>query len=98
MSGRAGIGFNVLRLSEKISFRSKIVGSINFIFDAPSDGLNIAGYKDVNDSSMGAVTGLGLTMGSIDIDLDFQYGLINVFYKQPKTTFDSWTLMAGFHF
>jgi hypothetical protein len=96
--GRAGFGFNLLHLSERIVFRSKILGSINFILDAPENGQNIPGYIELNDSYFGAVTGLGLTIGSFDLDLDFQYGFINAYFEQPKSTFDSWTLMVGFHF
>ncbi len=95
---RCGLGFDLLHLSEKIALRSKLLGSINFILDAPANALNIPGYTQLNDSYLGAVTGVGITIGSFDIDLDFQYGFINAYYKQPKSTFDSWTLMAGFHF
>lgn len=98
MHGRCGIGFNIFRINEKISFRSKLLGSVNFIMDAPTKALNIPDYELLNDSFLGAVTGLGITIGSIDIDLDFQYGLINSYFKRPKSTFDIWTLMAGFHF
>jgi hypothetical protein len=96
--GRAGLGFNLLHISERIVIRSKLLGSINFIIDAPENGLNIPGFTELNDSYLGAVTGLGLTVGRFDLDIDFQYGFINAYYKQPKSTFDSWTLMAGFHF
>ncbi len=96
--GRCGVGFNIFRISENIIFRSKILGSINFLLDAPKDALNIPEYKEINDSSLGAVTGLGVTIGSFDIDLDFQYGIINAYKEKPKSTFDIWTLMAGFHF
>jgi len=96
--GRAGFGFNLLHINERIVVRSKILGSINFILDAPENGQNIPGYTELNDSFLGAVTGLGLTIGSFDFDLDFQYGFINAYFKQPKSTFDSWTFMVGFHF
>lgn len=95
---RAGFGFNILQLSERSAIRSKLLGSINFILDGPSGGLNKPGYTELNDSFLGVVSGLGITLGSFDFDLDFQYGVINSFYKQPKSTFDSWTLMVGFHF
>lgn len=96
--GRAGIGFNVFRFSEKMSLRSKIVGSLNYVIDAPDKGLNIPGFMELNDAYAGGATGVGLTIGALDLDLEFQYGFINAFYKQPKSTFDIWTLMAGFHF
>jgi hypothetical protein len=50
--GRGGFGFNVINFSERIVLRSKILGSVNFIMDTTSEGLNVDGYrgKDVNDS------------------------------------------------
>ena len=34
----------------------------------------------------------------IDIDLEYQYGIMNAIYKKPDTKFGFITLMAGFHF
>ncbi|MBK8515460.1 MAG: hypothetical protein IPL55_03950 [Saprospiraceae bacterium] len=96
--GRGGLGFNILNVSDKIALRSKVLGSLNFIMDSPTDGLNIEGYKDINDSFLGVVSGLGITLGSLDIDLEYQYGFINAYRLQPNTTFNIWTFMAGFHF
>ncbi len=98
LMGRFGFGFNVLKFSENLAIRSKILGSLNYVLDAPAGGLNIDGYKEINDSYLGLVTGLGVTIGSLDIDLDFQYGVINAYKLKPETTFNSWTLMTGFHF
>lgn len=98
LHGRVGLGFNIFRINEKVTFRSKLLGSVNFLIDAPSKALNIPDYELLNDSFLGAVTGLGVTIGMIDIDVDFQYGLINAYNKRPESTFDIWTLMVGFHF
>ncbi len=98
LNGRCGLGFNILRLSENFALRSKILGSINFTLDAPSGGLGLDGYEVLNDSYLGAVTGLGITLGMFDVDLEYQYGILNAYNKQPKSTFDGFTLMAGFHF
>jgi hypothetical protein len=98
LNGRCGLGFNILRLSEKLALRSKILGSINFTMDSPKGGLGVDGYRALNDSSLGAVTGLGVTLGMFDLDLEYQYGILNAYNLQPKSTFDGFTLMAGFHF
>lgn len=98
LMGRMGIGFNILSFGNNIALRSKVLASINFTLDSPQGGLMKPGYTEVNDSSLGATTGLGLTLGAIDIDVEYQYGFINAYRKQPKTTFDVWTLVAGFHF
>jgi len=98
LAGRFGIGFNLWRLSEKVSFRSKLLGSINFLIDAPKDALLVPGYQKLNDSYLGAVSGLGLTIGMFDFDLEYQYGLINAYQAQPKSKFSGISLLAGFHF
>jgi hypothetical protein len=98
MNGRCGLGFNFLRLSESFALRSKILATVNFTLDAPSGALGIDGYRTLNDSSLGAVTGLGITWGMFDFDLEYQYGILNAYNKQPNSTFDGFTLMAGFHF
>ncbi len=95
---RMGLGFNVVKFSEHIALRSKLLGSINFILDAPSKALQKPGYEEINDSYLGVGTGVGLTVGIFDIDLDYQYGVINAYKDQPKSTFDVWSLMFGVHF
>jgi len=95
---RLGLGFNIIKFSDKLALRSKLLGSINFSLDSPRGGLNIPDYMVLNDSFLGVTSGLGLTIGFIDIDLEFQFGVINAYQFQPKSTFDSWTLVTGVHF
>lgn len=98
LMGRLGLGFDIIKLSDNLALRSKLLGSINFNLESPENVLNKQGYDTLNDSFLGATTGVGVTIGFIDIDLDFQYGLINAYTKQPKSTFDFWTLGVGVHF
>lgn len=95
---RAGFGFNILTISDNLAIRSKILGSINYIADAPENGLNKDGYRQINDSYLGAVTGLGVTIGAFDVDLEYQHGILNAYREQKDSKFTHWTLMAGFHF
>lgn len=98
LMGRLGLGFNLIKFSDNFALRSKLLGSINFNVDSPKNALNMPNYDKLNDSFLGATTGLGVTIGFIDIDLDFQYGFINAYTEQPKSTFDFWTLGVGVHF
>lgn len=101
MKFRLGMGFTIVQLSYKSFIRSKVLGSVNFILDGPDTNPyfpNSPQPANLNDSSLGLTTGIGLTLGSLDFDLDFEYGLLNVVFKQPKSTFDSFTFMVGFHF
>jgi hypothetical protein len=95
---RAGLGFNIFKMSEKTYFRTKIVGSVNSNLTFPKGALNKTGYDKINDSFLGGVSGLGFTQGPFDIDFEYQYGIINAYTGQPNSTFSFFTLMAGFHF
>ncbi len=98
VGGRLGLGFNIAHIGDFGVIRSKILGSINFISKYPDGGLDIDGYRELNNSFMGILTGLGYTMGILEFDLEYQYGIFNAFYKQPDTKFNGFTLTAGIHF
>lgn len=98
ISGRLGLGFNLVRFNNGGTLRSKVLGSINFINDAPEGGLYIDGYRDLNNAYLGVLSGLGYTWGIWDIDFEYQYGIFNAFYKQPDTKFNGYTFTAGLHF
>ena len=98
---RLGLGFTVYKLGYKSYLRTKLLGSINFVMDGPDPKPafpNSVSPANLNDSYLGAVTGIGWTKGMIDIDLDFQYGILNSVFEQDKTNFNYLTLMAGINF
>lgn len=96
--GRFGLGFDLIHFSNNLAIRSKLLGSINMNVSYPDGGLRIMGYSDVNEAFFGATTGLGVTIGFIDVDIEYQYGLLNTFYEQSNTKGNSITFMAGIHF
>ncbi|MCZ2102036.1 MAG: hypothetical protein LC107_10925 [Chitinophagales bacterium] len=98
LAGRLGLGFNILHIGNYGVLRSKVLGSVNFVSKSPDNGLNIDGYKELNNSYMGILTGLGYTLGIFELDLEYQHGIFNAFYKQPDTKFNGFTLTAGVHF
>lgn len=98
VAGRLGLGFNILHLGQSMTLRSKLLGSINYTLDSPDNGLNIDGYKVLNESTLGILSGLGLTYKIIDIDFEYQYPIFNTFYKQPSSKFNVYSLTAGIHF
>jgi hypothetical protein len=93
--GRFGVGFSLWRISEKIALRSKLLVCINFNSKIPDTGLP---YEKVNDSFAGVGSGIGLTLGKLELDIDYQYGLLNAYFEQPNTKFDIISLGAGFRF
>lgn len=97
MTGRFGIGFNFLRLHERLALRSKLLCSINFNQDFDQAKL-VAPYNKLNDSFLGVGTGLGVTLGKLEFDLDYQYGLLNAYNKQSESKFNMLSITAGFRF
>jgi len=96
--GRMGMGFSLARLGYKSYLRTKILASINFIANGPDPSSAFPGAvspANLNDSYLGGVTGIGWTKGRLDLDLEFQYGILNSVFGQPKTTFNYFTLLCG---
>jgi hypothetical protein len=97
-AGRCGIGGTLFHLSSVSRIRAKALASFNFNLEAPSGALNIPGYTRLNDSHLGAVGGLGLSIGILDIDFEYQHGIINVYNDQPKSIFHSVAIFLGLNF
>lgn len=98
---RLGLGFTIFRLGYKSYLRSKLLASINFIIEGPDPKpafLNAPSSANLNDSFLGGTTGIGWTKGPLDLDIEFQYGILNSVFNQDKTTFNYVTLMCGVNF
>ncbi len=98
LKGRVGLGFDIFHFSHNIYLRTKLQGSLNFLLDYNSEIALPLGYDKINDGFAGGVTGLGLTLGSLMIDLEYEYGILNVAYKQPTSKLNFLALNAGFRF
>jgi hypothetical protein len=98
---RMGMGFTIVKLGFRSYLRTKLLASINFVLDGPDPKPafpNATAPANLNDSYLGGTTGIGWTKGIFDIDLEFQYGLLNSVFKQPETNFNYFTLMVGVNF
>jgi hypothetical protein len=98
ISARFGFGFNIKHFSYNTRLRSKVFGVFNFAGEAPDNMIDTPGYQRLNDSSGGIVTGLGLDVGAVTLDLEYQFGLINAFRNQQDSKFDVMSLAVGFFF
>jgi hypothetical protein len=95
--GRFGVGFIVFRLSERVYLRSKILCNINFL--GSTDEKNpTPGYEKINDSFLGATSGIGLTIRNLEFDLDYQHGFLNAYTGQKESTFNTISLVGGIRF
>lgn len=98
IKGRLGLGFDIIHFSRNIYLRTKLQGSINFINDFDASIPTAPGYETVNDGFAGVASGLGLTIGPFMVDIDYEYGLFNVAYKQKESKLNFIGLNAGFRF
>lgn len=98
-TGRIGIGFTLFKISDRLLLRSKIAGSIHFTngFEASTKPNSSDPYL-INDSFAGGVAGLGIDIGILTIDLEYEYGLVNAINREADTTMDFVSLTAGVFF
>ncbi len=100
---KVGMGFDVYRLSSKIALRSKIQGSILFVSDYNEALLKdprytVPGYTNINDGIAGLGTCLGVSLGSLIIDVEYEKGLFNLFKEKKTSKMNFLNLVVGFRF
>ena len=83
--------------------RSKLQGSLMFVNDFNSDAIKIdklknSGYTKINDGIAGLNTCLGITLGSLTLDLDYEYGLYNLYFEKKDTKLNFYSLVVGVRF
>ena len=98
---RIGLGFKLFHLTNFVTIRAKLLGSIDYVFNTPLTRDNTAAgfeaFRAVN-STASAVGGLGVSLGSITIDLEYGYGLFNMISQNKETKPTHLSLSAGFFF
>lgn len=98
---RLGLGFTIAKLGYRSYLRTKLLASINFVLEGPDPKPafpNATSPANLNDSFLGGTTGLGWTKGPLDLDIEFQYGILNSVFNQDKTTFNYITFSCGVNF
>ncbi len=98
--GKAGLGFDVVKLGKKTTLRSKFQGNILVIYkvnreiepiDTPTDNR----YVKLNEAIAGLSTGIGLTYKHLDIDFEYEHGLYNIYYTKKQTTMNFFNFTVG---
>jgi len=97
ISGRGGIDFTIFNITRNIRIRSKVLASIDMVVDTKGNSEPAQDYN-LNDGWMGIVSGLGFDFGPVVLDVEYEYGIINAYYRKPDTQFDTFTFTAGFFF
>ena len=93
---RFGLGFNIHQFTHLISLRAKAYGSFNFNLEYDPD--MVPSNYEYTGAYAGAIGGLGLDIGFIAIDVEYEKGLVNALSMRPESKLDIWTLSLGFFF
>lgn len=93
---RGGFGLHLAKLSENSILRTKILGSIQLIRDYDKDALVIPEYNRINENLAGVATGIGVDIGKLTLDLEFDYGLFNLYFRKPKSSLHFINFNVGF--
>jgi hypothetical protein len=104
IKGKVGLGFDLKRLSSKMVLRSKLQGSLLFVNDYDDNWIKndtrlaTNGYTTINEGMAGVATCVGLTIGSLDLDLEYEQGLYNLYTGHKASKIHFINLTAGFRF
>lgn len=93
---RGGFGLHLAKLSENSILRAKLLGSLQFVRDYDKDALVIPEYTRINENLAGVATGIGVDIGKLTIDLEFDYGLFNLYFKKPNSKLHFINFNVGF--
>ncbi len=94
---RFGLDITLYRFSNLISLRTKALGSINLALGETGTEMPPPGYT-LNGAWFGAVSGLGLSIGPMTLDVEYEYGFINAYNEKKESTFNSLSVSLGFFF
>ncbi|MEE9438157.1 MAG: hypothetical protein V3V14_04095 [Saprospiraceae bacterium] len=97
ISARGGLEFSLYNITNIIRIRSKILASIDMVSsesgqsDLPQDYL-------LNDGWFGMLTGLGVDVGPLTLDFEFEYGIVKGYNQKDGSQFNGYSLALGFFF
>ena len=93
---RFGLGFNIHQFTHLIILRAKAYGSFNFNLEYDPD--MVPSDFEYTGAYAGAIGGLGVDIGFIALDLEYEKGLVNALSQRPDSKLDIWTLSLGLFF
>jgi hypothetical protein len=99
---KGGFGFDLARLSKNVKLRSKIQGNLTYLnkYDpidvGPSPLLREYGYTQLNEAIAGLSSCIGVTVGNIDFELEYEYGFYNIYYTKKDSKINFINLYTGY--
>lgn len=94
---KAGMGFRLIKFSDNVFLSSKGQLAFTSFFKYDDEPLFERGLQ-LNDGVLGAATGLMFNYGALMFELEYERGILNMFYERPETNIDFITLKTGFKF
>ncbi len=99
LKGRAGLGFSIFPIANLGSLRTKILGSLDYILDYNREAIvTRKTHRAINDAVLGLVTGIGVDIKAITFDIEYEFGMINLYNKESRSKQDFLTVQVGFFF
>lgn len=99
LKGRGGLGFNIFSISENIRVTGKLLGSLDYVYTYPASLITMrAPYNKLNDAVLGAVGNLGFEVYNFTLEFEYEYGLINTYFKQKESKFNYMAVKLGYFF
>jgi hypothetical protein len=99
---KVGLGLDILKLSENAGIRVKGQGVLLSVSKLDETLLNIPrfrdDYKDVNDGTVGVATGVGVFLGPLTFDINYEIGFLNFVKEKPDTNLNFLDLVVGLRF
>lgn len=97
-SVRVGLGFRLFGIGQKIAVRAKALGTFDIINNTPNSPISDPLYQKINDGHAGLIGGLGVQIGFLQLDVDYRYGVLNLYNKRPDTMLDGLAVSLGIRF
>jgi len=96
-SGRVGLGWHLIQFRNGFSIRGKALAQVDSNLSYDKELLSVP-YDDLVDAAAGAIVGLGIEFKGLTLDVEYEYGLVNVYAQQSDTKSDALSFSAGFFF
>lgn len=99
LKGRGGFAFKIFNIGEKISTKLRVLGSLDYLLNAPYLQNNDLPTNHVfNDAVAGVVGGLEIDFDFITLGFDYEKGFLKALNQTDDTSFNSWSTTLGFNF
>jgi hypothetical protein len=98
IKGRFGLGFRLIKLSDKTLLRAKLIAAINYITKTHKKFKELYPGYDINEAFAGLDFGVGLDFYALTLDLEYELGVVNMINEVKDTKMNMWRLSLGVFF